>query len=132
MKGSFKPHKKEVKIKKRSSISKSLREKVWKLVSGKCHICGKRLKKNANQGEYGRWHVGHVVAHRRGGSGILGNLLPTCRDCNLILKDSGSKRIKKILRLGVWGESEIRGKTKLGKQLAKLYRNRKLINAQRK
>jgi len=114
---------------KRKHVSKLLRDEVWNLVPGKCHICGKRLKKNAKLGEYGRWHVGHIVAHARHGPQVIGNLLPTCKDCNLILKHSGSKRIKKILRLGVWGESEIRGKTKLGKQLAILYRNRKLRNA---
>lgn len=119
-------------ISKRKHISKSLREEVWNLVPGKCHICGKRLKKNAKRGEYGRWHVGHIVAHKRGGSQTIGNLLPTCRDCNLILKHSGSKRIKKILRLGVWGENEIRGRTKLGKQLTLLYRNRKLANFQKR
>ncbi|MBS3085400.1 HNH endonuclease [Candidatus Pacearchaeota archaeon] len=117
---------------KRKSVPKSLREKVWSLVSGRCHICGKRLKKNAKKGEYGGWHVGHIKAHARGGSQAIGNLLPTCRDCNLILKHSGSKRIKKILRLGVWGEAEIRGKTKLGKQLSVLYRNRKLERVRRR
>ena len=111
---------------KRGSISKSLREKVWSKMPGRCHICGKRIKK------HGRWHVGHIVAHKRGGSETLGNLLPVCRDCNLILKHSGSKRIKKILRLGVWGEAEIRGKTKLGKQLAILYKNRKLTRIRRR
>src|SRR3989338_2540244 len=119
-------------IKKRQSVSRSLRAEVWGLVSGRCHICGKRLNKYAKQGEYGRWHVGHVVAHKRGGPQVIGNLLPTCKDCNLTLKHSGSKRIKKILRLGVWGESEIKGKTKLGKQLAILYRNRKLERVRRR
>jgi len=117
---------------RRGHISKSLREKLWNLMPGKCRICGKRLKKSAKAGEYGRWHAGHIIAHARGGSIDIKNLLPTCRDCNLILKDSGSKRIKKILRLGVWGEGEIRGRTKLGKQLMRLYRNRKLANARKR
>jgi len=117
---------------KRKSISKYVREGVWNKSQGRCHICGKRLRKNAKMGDYGRWHVGHIKAHARGGSQKIGNLLPTCRDCNLILKHSGSKRIKKILRLGVWGEAEIRGKTKLGKQLAILYRDRKLTRIRRR
>ena len=120
------------KINKRKSISKSLREEVWNLVPGKCHICGKRLKKNAKYGEYGRWHVGHIKAHAKGGLQTLGNLLPTCKDCNLILKHSGSKRIKKILHLGVWGEAEIKSKTKLGSQIAELYRKKKLERVRRR
>ncbi len=119
------------KIAKRAGISKSLREKVWNLVSGRCHICGKRIKKYAKHREYGRWHIGHIKAHNRGGSETMGNLLPICRDCNLILKDSGSKRIKKILRLGVWGENEIRRKTRLGKELAQMYIKRKLVRIRR-
>ena len=120
------------KVNRRGHISKSLREKIWKYTKGRCHICGKKLRRNAKHGEYGRGHIGHIVAHARGGSENIGNLLPTCKDCNLILKHSGSKRIKKILRLGVWGESEIRGRTKLGKQLAMLYRNRKLANVRKR
>ena len=120
------------KVGKRKSVSKSLREQVWKQVSGRCHICGKRLRKNAKHGEYGRWHVGHIKAHAKGGSQTIGNLLPTCKDCNLILKHSGSKRIKKILRLGVWGEAEIRKKTRLGEQLARLYKNKKLANTRKR
>lgn len=117
---------------KRPSISKSLREESWYRVPGRCRICGKRIRKDAKSGEYGRWHAGHIVAHNKGGSTKIANLLPTCRDCNLILKDSGAKRMKKILRLGVWGDSEIRRKTELGKQLARLYRGRKLANARRR
>lgn len=112
---------------KRKPISKELREQVWKLVSGRCHICGKKIRKNAKHGEYGRWHVGHVLAHKMGGSAKFGNLLPTCRECNLTLKHSGSHRIKRILRIGVWGENEIKSGTELGKQLAIMYRKRKLM-----
>lgn len=117
---------------KRIKISKSLREEVWYRVPGRCRICGKRLKKTAKAGEYGRWHAGHIVAHKNRGLTNVANLLPTCRDCNLVLKASASKRIKKILRLGVWGENEIRRNTKLGKQLSILYRNRKLRNARQR
>ena len=117
---------------KRISISKSLRQESWNRVPGRCRICGKRIRKDAKAGEYGRWHAGHIIAHNNGGPTNIANLLPTCRDCNLILKDSGSKRIKKILRLGVWGESEIRRKTELGKQIARLYRDRKLANVRRR
>ena len=116
---------------KRKSVSKSLREEVWSLIPGRCHICGKRIRKNAKHGEYGRWHVGHVKDNARGGPQTIGNLLPTCRDCNLILKHSGSKRIKKILRLGVWGEAEIKKGTKLGKEIAHLYWKRKKMKSGR-
>lgn len=117
---------------KRTKISNSLREEVWYRVPGRCRICSKRLRKNAKAGEYGRWHAGHIVAHANKGPTNIANLLPTCRDCNLVLKASGSKRIKKILRLGVWGENEIRKNTKLGKQLRILYRNRKIRNARQR
>ncbi len=116
------------KANKRKSISKALREQIWKMTNGRCHICSKRLRKNAKAGEYGRWHIGHIIAHKRGGQAVLGNILLTCRDCNLTLKHSGCKRIKKLLRLGVWTEYEIKKKTDLGKKLALLYRNRKKIN----
>ena len=116
----------------RVKISKSLREESWYRVPGRCRICGKRIRKDAKAGEYGRWHAGHIVAYNNSGSTEIANLLPTCRDCNLILKDSSSKRIKKILRLGVWGDNEIRRKTELGKQLARLYRDRKLANIKRR
>jgi len=84
-------------MEERKHIPKILRGQIWELTSGKCHICGKRLKKT-------KWHVGHIIAHAHGGQEIAENLLPTCTNCNLILKEAkGSKAIKKILRIGVWG-----------------------------
>lgn len=68
---------------KRSSIPKAIREQVWDKYIGEsqssalCIICNHR-KINMR-----KFHCGHIVSDKDGGTATVDNLLPICEPCNL-------------------------------------------------
>jgi 5-methylcytosine-specific restriction endonuclease McrA len=51
---------------------------------GRCLVCGKHLAfDNRTLGQWGAWHLGHLVARAHGGSDNPRNLVPICAECNL-------------------------------------------------
>jgi 5-methylcytosine-specific restriction endonuclease McrA len=79
-----------------------------------------------------RWTADHVVPHVRGGASDIDNFLPTCATCNRLRWHYNARRLKKIIRLGVYLNKEIDKKTLLGRQVEKFYRARLKQNGGRR
>ena len=67
----------------RSTVSLRTRVSVWRehcgdSLDGRCVCCLCPLR-------FEDMHLGHVVAHRKGGSSARENLRPVCRGCNLAM-----------------------------------------------
>ena len=108
----------------RRSLSKAERTEIYKKTKGRCHICGGPLGN--------KWTADHVIPHIRGGKHSLDNYLPACPICNRLRWKWGPKKIRKILRLGIYANGEIDRNTTLGKDFEKLYRNRCARNRERR
>ena len=71
----------ERETKKRKSIPKTVRDKVWNDAFGErsgvgpCACCNREITQQS-------FECGHVIAHARGGSDSPGNMRPLCRACN--------------------------------------------------
>jgi 5-methylcytosine-specific restriction endonuclease McrA len=79
---------------------------IAKKTGGRCHVCGDKL--------HPHWEADHVVPYKLGGTSKLSNLLPICKECNILRKARRPATIRKILRLGAYARSEARKDTKLG------------------
>lgn len=79
---------------------------IAKKTGGHCHICGDKLHRH--------WEADHVVPFRHGGTSKLSNLLPICKECNILRKAHSPATIRKILRLGAYARAEARKNTDLG------------------
>ena len=67
----------------RRAVSLRMRVSVWREhcgsgLDGRCVCCSEPLR-------FEDMHLGHVVAHRNGGSSARENLRPVCRGCNLAM-----------------------------------------------
>lgn len=63
----------------RHAISRTLRSIIYDMFDGSCMYCGAELDDD--------WHIDHIMPVSRGGQNNLGNLGPSCRNCNLQKSD---------------------------------------------
>ena len=101
---------------KRKSPTPAQRISIARKTGRHCHVCGKRLGKT--------WHADHVRAHHLGGESVADNYLPSCPECNRLRWHHDSRRIRKILRLGIYMLAEIKKKSGLGKAADRVYRRK--------
>ena len=52
------------------------RDLVYKRDGGRCHVCGRKVRKN-------RWHMDHIIPLARGGEHSYRNVAVACPKCNL-------------------------------------------------
>src|SRR5271156_1906384 len=81
----------------KSSISKRLREKAWRLtngdsLNGTCYVCKNVLYFN-------NFEVGHIIAEVNGGSTSIENLRAVCRPCNRSCGTNNMDAFKKTMTL---------------------------------
>jgi len=74
--------------KKRAPISGELRYQVWKKYVGKylktkCFCC--RMNEITPFTYYNTFQAGHIISDHDGGKTSIENLLPICRDCNMLM-----------------------------------------------
>src|SRR5436190_10096241 len=62
--------------KKRQTLTKNQRDKIFMKTDGRCHICGGKIFKDET------WQADHVIAHAHGGTHLIGNYLPAHAGCN--------------------------------------------------
>jgi len=75
---------------KRYQISAKKTSEVFRKTNGKCFYCGELLPKDTEYLDWGgkvvsshrNWHVEHVVPVSKGGGYDIGNLVPSCSQCN--------------------------------------------------
>ncbi len=108
----------------RKSVTAKQRKAIRAKTHGRCHICGGPL------GE--KWTVDHVIPHKRGGKCSEDNFLPACRICNGLRWHYDPKRIRRILRIGLYMYHEMRKETKLGLAVAERVRERKRRTKERR
>ena len=70
---------------RRKTISKSLREMVFKKTNGRCGYCGDVLMTIPSR----RWHIDHMHPLSRSGGNEIDNLIAACFPCNN-LKHNGT------------------------------------------
>ena len=109
---------------KRRSLTATERKQIYQKTQGHCHICGMSLTGQS-------WGADHVVPHIRGGANDINNFLPACVTCNRLRWHYNARRLKKILRLGVYLNKEIDKKTPLGRQIERFYQGRIKKNKER-
>ena len=85
---------------------------IAKKTGGRCHVCGDVL--------HPHWEADHVVPFKRGGSSKLSNLLPICKECNILRKAHRPATIRKIIRLGTYARAESKKDTELGRLILEL------------
>lgn len=106
------------------SPSAERRKEIRQKTGGRCHVCGGPLG--------AKWQADHVRPHARGGDGSAANYLPCCKICNRARWHNRSKKIRNIMKYGVFAYSQVTAKTALGKELRKAYRaHRKRCKARR-
>lgn len=76
------------KKKKRASISGELRYQVWekyigKYLKTKCFCC--RINEITPFTYHNTFQAGHIISDRDGGKTSIENLIPICRDCNMLM-----------------------------------------------
>jgi 5-methylcytosine-specific restriction endonuclease McrA len=102
--------------KPRKALTPSQRRIIARKTGRTCHVCGKRLD--------GDWQADHVRPYHLGGHCREDNYLPSCVPCNRLRWMYDSRRIRKILRLGVYLLKEIAKRTELGIAAEKKYESR--------
>jgi len=70
----------------RKKFSAKKRQLVWTTYHGdnefaECPCCAELIHRNEDG-----FHVGHIIAHNKGGSDDIDNLRPVCRTCNLAMQ----------------------------------------------
>ncbi|MFW5700411.1 MAG: HNH endonuclease [Cyclobacteriaceae bacterium] len=94
---------------KEYNLKKKERDVIFKKTEGHCHVCGCVID--------GKWAADHVVPHAVGGKCNVDNFLPCCNECNRFRWFYKPEELKKILRLGVYCNKEIKKGTTLEKKL---------------
>lgn len=100
--------------KPRGSLSSLQRRRIKRKTAGRCHVCGGPLG--------AKWQADHVRPYARGGDGAASNYLPCCKVCNRARWHYRSKKIRNILKYGVFAYSQVINRSSLGKELKKQYR----------
>ncbi len=70
---------------RRDALPVATRSAVMAKTGGVCVYCGVRLA--TKKGQPNSYHADHVLPVAKGGSDDVGNLVPSCRSCNLKKKD---------------------------------------------
>jgi len=96
-------------MKRRISLTKTQREVIFQKTEGHCHVCGYKIE--------GKWAADHVVPHAVGRKFEIDNFLPCCYECNRLRWFYSPEELKKILRLGVYCNGEIKRGTVLGTKI---------------
>ncbi len=109
---------------KRKGLTKEQRSEVFQKTGGRCHICGIRLTD--------KWCADHVLPHISGGAHDSENYLPACWSCNRLRWFYEPEEIQKIMRLGIYANTEIIKGTQLGNALDHLYNKHLESNERRR
>lgn len=109
---------------KRIPLIKKQRELIFKKTEGCCHVCGCKI--------IGKWAADHVVPYAIGGKCNTDNFLPCCYECNRLRWFYEPETLKRILRLGVYCNKEIKKGTELGKRINELFVSRVKQNNKRR
>ena len=113
-----------VMLKRRKSVTRSIKPEIWKKSGGRCHFCGRVLRFYARVGEKGRWHIDHIVPLVRKGKDEVNNLLPICWVCNRLKWFLRGRKMRKTFQFGVIAWREYKRGSKLGREIKKMYQRR--------
>lgn len=100
----------------RKPLTPTQRRRVARKTGHRCHVCGGKLD--------GDWHADHVRPLYLEGECREDNFLPSCVHCNRMRWGYDPRRIKKILRMGVYMLDEVERRTTLGKAIERRYKSR--------
>ena len=109
----------------RKALTPNQRDAVVAKTGRRCHVCGARLVGS-------NWSADHIRPFRRGGECVEDNFLPACDPCNRLRWHYDSRKIRRILQLGVYMWNEIKRKTELGKAVHERYQARKRTTRSRR
>lgn len=93
----------------REDITLGTRRQVWRKTDGRCWYCGDQLEPFGGHPHLS-FHVDHVAPVSKGGLTEVGNLVPSCENCNPSKRDMSLEQFR---RLRAWQatyfESEVAG-----------------------
>ena len=101
---------------------------------GKCRVCGTELVfdgRSWNKFRAGNWNADHAYPRSSGGAGTVDNFLPICGICNGLKWKRKGKEVQRVIKWGIWAAEQVRGKTKLGKELLRIFNLRENRNKRR-
>jgi 5-methylcytosine-specific restriction endonuclease McrA len=104
----------KLKLKRKSTLTKSDRIKIHSKTDGKCHVCGEEVSVE-------KFEADHVKSHSSGGQGYVDNFLAACKTCNNYRWDYLPDEIKWVLKLGIWSRKQIEDGSPLGISIAKQF-----------
>lgn len=64
-------------------LPRDYRLSIWGRSGGRCWYCGTAIDPDDRD----NFHADHVTPKSKGGKGVRGNLVPSCRSCNLSKKN---------------------------------------------
>lgn len=98
---------------------------VFRKTRGHCHFCGDKVV----LGHYGKaahpkrkyrrgaWELDHIIQAAKGGESNPGNLLPACWTCNRLRWHRRGRDLRRLIRLGLAANDEIKADTELGRAI---------------
>lgn len=95
-------------------LTKQQRQDILNKTNSKCHICGIPLKESDFQAD-------HVKAHVAGGGDSMDNYLPSCFTCNNYRWHYLPEELQWILKIGVWGRTQIENQTVVGRAMSEKF-----------
>lgn len=117
-------------------------QEIFDKTHGHCHFCGdplsfsmrgkEGLKQKGAGWRKGYWEVDHVTQRDKGGQDSADNCLPACTGCNRLRWHRGGDYTRRSIFLGLIARREIKQKTEVGRELARLYDARRTSNRGRR
>ena len=125
--------------KRKLTLTEKHRRHIFHKTGGRCHFCGDRLtfdKRGKWHGpDSGAWEADHIAQLGRSedaGRDTLDNYLPACSACNGLRWNRDGGDIRRVMRVGLEGLSQIKRGTDLGKELEKAVEARLRRNSRRR
>ena len=107
----------------RSRISKKQKQRLMEKTRRQCHVCGRRIVHAAN------CDIDHVKQRVHGGKDVEDNYLAACKRCNYLRGKLHYSEIQEAIALGKWAMLEIQKGSRKGIELANLYGDAWVKNA---
>ena len=110
---------------------------VYDKTRGRCHFCGDKVilghhGKTKGHPLRGAWELDHVIQRKKGGASDPDNYLPACWKCNRLRWHRRGRDLRRLIRLGLAANDEIKADTELGRAIHAKFGLRKTTTRKRR
>ena len=108
----------------RNRLTNNQREKILKKTNSRCHICGGKINSN--------WQADHILSYSKGGEHLEDNYLAAHSTCNNYRWHYSPEEFQEIMKLGIWTQTQIINKTKIGSDVSDKFVKHELSRIKRR